>query len=442
MHTLPVAVLLETTNPSLLAFTHQFSVIPPLGTACFTLRSQSTDHPPVSATAANVLVRSLMVLTAKTDQESLCAMFSKPGPHIFKDATIPVSFVGPQVVEFLLSMSRLSTTVDIPLIRSKSVPFCVNNRDVNGNSVMSSAIGLGNVDVVRVMVESGFVVDRFLHEEAVVNGVDIMEVLCMSYLDLDINSVDSRGQTPLHICAYHGDVLHKAATINDVNGLEKCLAEGARVDMKDQNGWTVLHRAAFKGQVESVEFLLDQGAHVDMVDNIGCTAVHQAVGAGHTQVAVLLVARGAEANTKSLIDHVDFDLDCVNNHHAFSGFSLPNDIFVNNSGFVHHVHKQEAMYFDPHSTYELRGMGKSGYGGQNRDTSMSKLREYFSFFYFVSLYLLMAFQIVTPIRYAPSSFSLLALSSLIHSPLDFIRQTSDSVTFSNSFHQQLNQPTD
>ncbi|KAK1412535.1 hypothetical protein QVD17_33875 [Tagetes erecta] len=430
MHTLPVAVFLDTTNSSLLSITQRYLVIPPLGTACFTLRSQASNQPPLSAHAANILVRSSMVLNPKNDQESLRAMFSKPGPRIFKDATIPVSFVGPEVVSFLLSMARGSNIVDTPLILSKSISYCndvdlnlllksaamfgdyycvnffihnnadVNNRDVNGKSVMSMAIESGNVDVVRVIIESGFVidhtVDRFLHEAAIVNGVDIMEVLCMSYLDLDINSVDLCGQTPLHICAYRGhievveflvtlgsdpdvvdnygwtplhcasseghvrvvefllnachyvkyaltkeeksaialayendhrdlydmlylgDVLHKAATINDIYGLEKCLAEGVKVDGKDQNGWTALHRAAFKGHAKSVKILLDHGAHVDLVDNTGCTALERAVDMGHAQVAVLLVTRGARVNLKSFIDQVDmnFDLEGVNKHRS------------------------------------------------------------------------------------------------------------------------------
>ncbi|KAK9067650.1 hypothetical protein SSX86_011761 [Deinandra increscens subsp. villosa] len=428
MHTLPVAVFLQTTSPSLVSFARPFSVIPPLGTMSFALEAQPADQPPHSAPAANVIVQSSMVLTGKTDQESLCVMFSKPGPRIFRDAIIPISFVGPQVVGFLLSTPRLSKTVDLPLILSKSVRFCsefdlnsllksastfrnyyfvnflidngadVNNRDVNGNSMMSLAIGSGNVDVVRVIVESGFVidhtVDRFLHEAASVNRVDIMEVLCMGYLDLDINSVDSRGRTPLHICAYRGniealeflvtlgsdpnivdeygwtplhcaaseghvtvvefllnsctyvkyaltkegksaialayenehielydmlylgDVLHRAATTNDVTGLEKCLAGGARVNGKDQNGWTALHRAAFKGRIESVELLLYHGARVELVDNTGCTALHRAIEAGHTQVVMLLVARGARVNMKSIGDHMIFDLNCAKNPHS------------------------------------------------------------------------------------------------------------------------------
>ncbi|XP_024980950.1 uncharacterized protein LOC112517810 [Cynara cardunculus var. scolymus] len=195
----------------------------------------------------------------------------------------------------------------------------VNHRGVDGESVMSLAVRSGNCSVVRIMVKCGFTIDhsfdRFLHDAATVNGVDIMEILGLSYLDIDMNPVDSLGRTGheptveflLSVSSYvkyavtdkektavdlaiekgHtnlydmlrlGDVLRRAVTANNVRGLEKCLAEGAKVDRKDQNGWTALHRAAFKGWIESVELLLDHGARVDLVDDVvGCTALHQAV---------------------------------------------------------------------------------------------------------------------------------------------------------------------
>ncbi|PWA72310.1 ankyrin repeat-containing domain-containing protein [Artemisia annua] len=425
MHTMPVAVFVETTNALVLSLTRSYGVIPPLGSVVFTLVCQELDQPLVLAT--QVIVRSSMLLTGKSDQESLCNLFSKPGKHIFKDGMIPVSFVGSHVIDFLIS-NHVPKSVDVPLILEKSVPFCdgtelnsllksaamtgksylvtflisagadVNDRDTERKSVMSLAIESGNLDVVRVIIESGFVIDhlndRYLHDAASINGVDIMELLCMNYLDIDINSIDSRGRTAMHVAANHGhlevldflttlgsdasvvdndgwnplhhasykghvaavefllnscsyiknavtkngkspialayendnmelydmlylgDVLHKAATIDDVNGINKCLTEGANVNGKDQNGWTALHRAAFKGRIESVKVLLDHGASVDIVDNSGCTPLHRAVEMGYAEVATVLVARGARASIKSLIDHMVFDLDCVKNYRS------------------------------------------------------------------------------------------------------------------------------
>ncbi|KAL4588220.1 hypothetical protein LXL04_001102 [Taraxacum kok-saghyz] len=419
MHTMSVAVSLNTTNPSLLSFTHPFSIIPPLGTASFTLIvSKPSDHPPLSTPPDNVLVRSSMLPTGKANQEDLRRLFSKHGPHIFKDVTIPISFVGPHVIEHLISSSS-SNTLEIAFILSKAILMCeesqltsllrpaamsgnsyvvsslldagadVNDRDSDGVSVMSLAVTSGDLDTVRILMESGCVVDhrndRFLHVAASSNRVDLMEVLCMGYLDIDVDSIDSEGQTALHVAARYGyteviqflitigsdpdlpdhhgwtplhccsigghveavefllnciryakyavtkqgktafdlavenghtdlydmlhlgDVLHRAARKGDVDAMKNCLAEGAKVNGRDQNGWTPLHRTAFKGCVEGVKVLLNHGARVDMVDGSGYTPLHRAVEGGHAQVAMLLIGHGAKANIKSLAIPLDFD---------------------------------------------------------------------------------------------------------------------------------------
>ncbi|KAI3682737.1 hypothetical protein L1987_82937 [Smallanthus sonchifolius] len=430
MHTMSVAVSLTTTNPSTLSFTQSYSIIPPLGTTSFTLTlSKPLDHPPLSTPQDTVLVRSTMLPTGKASMEDLRRLFSKPGPHIFKDVTIPIAFVGRHVIEFLI-LSSVSKTLETAFVLSKAIAWCdeseltsllrpaamkgnsyvvsallddgadVNKRGRGGESVVSFAIESGSIDTVRVLVESGFVVDherdRFLHDAASANRVDVMEVLCLSYLDLDVNVIDFElGQTPLHVGGTHGnvdvlrflialgcdpdvsdyngwtalhcaannghieavefllsscnyvkyavnkegrtafnlavenghtglydmlhlgDVLHRAATKGDVDVMRKCLAEGAKVNGKDQNGWTALHKAAFKGHVEGVKVLLNHGGLVDLTDGSGYTALHRAVEGRHAQVAMMLIAHGAKANMKSL--DVPFDFDSFRKHKPLHG---------------------------------------------------------------------------------------------------------------------------
>ncbi|KAI4301320.1 hypothetical protein L6164_034608 [Bauhinia variegata] len=116
-----------------------------------------------------------------------------------------------------------------------------------------------------------------------------------------------------------GDVLLRAARIDDVHGMKSALAEGAAVNRRDQNGWTPLHWAAFKGRVKSVKLLLEHGAEVDIVDDAGYTPMRCAVEAGHLQVATLLNAHGFKVNNKkssslnleALSKHLSLDLTLV-----------------------------------------------------------------------------------------------------------------------------------
>lgn len=429
MHTMSVAVSLTTSNPSHFSFTTPFSVLPPLSTSTFTLfLSQPSDQPPLASPNDTVLVRSSMLPTGKAHHDHLSRLFSKAGPHIFKDATIPITFIGAPVIDFLLSPPSKHSLL-IPSLLTKAASGCdqsqlnsllrsavlrrnsyfvsalidsgadVNNRDSVGVSVMSLAVRSGNMDVVRVLIESGCVfdnlIDRFLHDAAEMDRVDLMEVLCLCYLDLDVNAKDLYNRTPLHVAAVHGyvevirflvsvggdpetidsngwtplhhaafechsteavelllssstyckyavnkqgktafalavekdhshlydmlqlgDALQRAARIGDVNAMKRCIAEGGKVNGRDQNGWTPLHRAAFKGKLEIVKLLLNNGAQVDVVDDGGQTPLHRAVEAGHVQVALYLVAHGARANMKSLVGLVPLNLDSFKNHPA------------------------------------------------------------------------------------------------------------------------------
>ncbi|CAA2998422.1 ankyrin repeat, PH and SEC7 domain containing secG-like [Olea europaea subsp. europaea] len=280
MHTMSVAISLTTSNQSKFSFSQCFSLIPPLSTASFTLfLNQPSDQPPLSMPPETVLVRSSMLPTGKAHQDDLRRLFSKPGPHIFKDATLPISFVGPHVVEFLLSPSNKS--LEMNFLFSKAISRCddsqlssllrfaakngnsyfvsglieagadVNGRDLEGESALSLAVKSGNVDSVQVLIESGSIIDnkidRFLHETAASGRIDLMETLCLGYVDIDLNSVNSQNQTALHVAAIRGHV----------EALQFLLSIGSDPDITDSNGWTPLHFAAHEGSVEAVEFLLN-----------------------------------------------------------------------------------------------------------------------------------------------------------------------------------------
>ncbi|KAL7112799.1 hypothetical protein ACP275_04G023700 [Erythranthe tilingii] len=432
MHTMSVAVSLTSTNPAIFSFPNPFSILPPLSTSSQTLvfTNPSGDRPPLSTPNDALLVRSSILPTGKAHHDDLRRLFSKPGPHIFRDAALPINFVGPHAAEFLLL--RLpppsSTPLEINSLFSKAISRCdepqltsllkiasengkshfipalieagadVSSRDSEGESLISLAVKSGKIDAVQTLIESGCSIDNrrdrlLLHTAASNNRVDIMETLCLNFVEIDLNSTDNQGQTALHRAAIHnqiealqflvsigseidktdnenwtplhyaaeeghfdavqfllnhsifakyavtkegrtayalavdkgysnlydplylGDLLHRAARRDDVHAMKSCLAQGAKVNGRDQNGWTPLHRAAFKGHLESVELLVSHGARVDLVDGSGFTPLLRAVESGNVEVAMYLLSNGAKASLKSLKGMVDsVDLECFKNH--------------------------------------------------------------------------------------------------------------------------------
>lgn len=423
MHTMSVAISITTSRPSIFSFkpSQTLTILPPLSSLSFSLLLLSDHHPSPSA---SLTLLSCMLPTGKADPDNLRRLFATPGRHIFKDAVLPIFLVGPHAVESLLSAATLessflleraaatcSPTQITALLRASArsgkpsfvsaliaAGGDVNSRDSNGASPLALAVAGGDAEVVRVMVDSGAefdpAVDRFLHEAAEADRVDLIDALSESCGRSCLNQGDADGRTPVHVAAarghvgviqfclsagadpgctdsggwtplhcaaadgrleavefllncapytkyaltkdgqtpfslaydgghFHlldalrlGDALHRAAGLDDVHGIKNCLAQGAKVNGRDQNGWTALHRAAFKGRIESVKLLLNHGAQVDLVDDAGYTPLHCAIEAGHTQVVLHLIAHGAGLNPKSLKGICPLELAIYANHPA------------------------------------------------------------------------------------------------------------------------------
>ncbi|WCJ21447.1 Protein VAPYRIN-LIKE [Euphorbia peplus] len=281
MHTMSVAVSLTTTNPSVFSITQSFSIIQPLSTSSYSLTlSHAPDHPPLRSPPDIITVKSAMLPTGKAHTDDLRRLFSRPGPHIFRDATIPISLVGPHVAEYLIPNHALIadlnsnfnraisgcngsqlTALLLSAVRSGNpnmvaklidVGGDVNCKDSDGRSMITDAVKAGNMEVVRVLIASGcvidYVVDKVLHDAAAINRVDVMQVLLSNFKDIDVNSMDLHGRTPIHV----------AASCGNVEAIRFCGSIGGRADVVDFNGSTPLHLAAEKGDLDTVVCLLDR----------------------------------------------------------------------------------------------------------------------------------------------------------------------------------------
>ena len=71
------------------------------------------------------------------------------------------------------------------------------------------------------------------------------------------------------------------------------------VDSVASDGDTPLHIAAVWGDTCAVELLLDAGAAIDALGDMGATPLYNAVGQGDLEVAKLLLSRGANPDILS-----------------------------------------------------------------------------------------------------------------------------------------------
>jgi len=112
-------------------------------------------------------------------------------------------------------------------------------------------------------------------------GAEHVEALIKANPNL-VNGQDSRGRTPLDDAALKGSL----------EVAQFLVARGARVNIKDNDGWTPLHYAV-RDNANIVALLLAHGADASARDKDGWTPLHYA---GNKDVTALLIGKGADVN--------------------------------------------------------------------------------------------------------------------------------------------------
>jgi len=135
--------------------------------------------------------------------------------------------------------------------------------------------------------------------------------------DVDVNSQDSSGYTPLYKAVFYNHLdlvkylfelgakpnlsdvegltpLHVAAIENLPHMIETLRKEGANIETKDYYGYTPLHLAADQGNYDSALKLIDYRANVNSRSEWGGTPLHASVAKKNIHLIRLLIANGAQ----------------------------------------------------------------------------------------------------------------------------------------------------
>ena len=135
----------------------------------------------------------------------------------------------------------------------------------------------------------------------------------------DVNATDEYGRTPLHLADdpkiaemllakgaslnapdnTGNTPLHIAAVYGNVEVMKLLIVKGAEVNARAPvSGWTPLHSAALQGQLEAAKVLLAAGADPNAKASLGDTPLHFGAMKGYDQLVALLLDKGADVNAK------------------------------------------------------------------------------------------------------------------------------------------------
>ena len=183
------------------------------------------------------------------------------------------------------------------------------------NEAFLKAVKACQVDEIRGLLAKGADVnaketekgDTALHYAAVDGNTEIANILVAN--GADINMKDNDGNTALH-----------RAVLMDYKEMVKLLiAAGADINAQCNYGWTPLQIAATYGPESVARVLLENGAKVDLPNSFGETPLHNAVFEGDLNIAQLLLNKGANVNAKD--NEGCTSLDVVNINWKFGFFS-------------------------------------------------------------------------------------------------------------------------
>ena len=144
--------------------------------------------------------------------------------------------------------------------------------------------------------------------------------------NVNTNSINAKGLSPLHVAAINGNVEVTRLLVNEGANLEmkdsKCgsspflhacqngrvkivrllIANGANIKAVGMNGTNALHFAAESGNVELVEMLIDNFPNVNATDADGTTVLQFAAISGNVKVLDILIGRGADLNAQNRLN--------------------------------------------------------------------------------------------------------------------------------------------
>ncbi|KAK3610372.1 hypothetical protein CHS0354_008648 [Potamilus streckersoni] len=205
----------------------------------------------------------------------------------------------------------------------------VNFYDEYGDTPLLAAAKQGSVDICRLLVENGAIINQpcqLSHQTPLHVAIEHSHLEVVKFLlekDADPQLADNVGITPLYAALkvknnqaeYVKRLIQSGCDVNigsqdhapiflatrkNLLPCVKLLCEtGCCKDIANKYGVTPVYEAAMKGHTEVLSYLLDQGCSPNRVDMYGQSPLHVATLYGHTEAVRLLTQAGANLKLRN-----------------------------------------------------------------------------------------------------------------------------------------------
>ena len=187
----------------------------------------------------------------------------------------------------------------------------IYQEDEDTPSPMAHALETANVELVRLLLERGYDVNRSPFRSGKRTAL-MAAVKCRPIFDLlvaagaDLNAANEYGYTVAHLAAAgsHLDVLAKLQPL------------GLALNVETSAGETPFGSATRYGQLDCAAFLLERGADINHRDSSQMTPLMVAAQKGLVEVCQWLLSKGAELYAKDGGGRTALDWAKANNHTA------------------------------------------------------------------------------------------------------------------------------
>jgi len=170
---------------------------------------------------------------------------------------------------------------------------CDPNCRVDDMTALHFATFTDSVDAVHTLIELGCKLEStVLHSAVKSRAVGCIQLLLFKY-NVDVNTLDSMGLAPIHICADQGfsDCMYMLLSSNKI-----------LIDQKDYHECTALHLACESAHVECVKLLIEHQANIHAKNMKFQVPIHMAAKAPSVECIDFLIKAGADVNARDIDD--------------------------------------------------------------------------------------------------------------------------------------------